>query len=325
MGPTSPSSVGWPAPAALSRWRRPAAITCSWWADREPGRRCWPAASPRSSRHSTSKRRWRSRRSIPPPGRRSAGRLVRERPFRAPHHTASAAALVGGGSGRPRLGEVSLAHRGILFMDELAEFAPTVLDALRQPLEDRVVRISRQGASVTFPADFLLIACFEPLPLRPRAARLPVLRSQPGAVPAAALGPAGRPVRPSGGAGPGGAGRTARRLFGRGRRPGGRRYGPPAQSLSRPALAPKRPGPCRRTGPCDPTGRRRRPSAARRGGAPQLERPRYGRRPPGGSHVGRSRRLCRHRARSTSSLRPGCARKSCDRRDRRRRFPGCGE
>ncbi|HYT40212.1 MAG TPA: ATP-binding protein, partial [Acidimicrobiia bacterium] len=80
-------------------------------------------------------------------GRPVRGHLLRERPFRAPHHTASAAALVGGGSGRPRLGEVTLAHRGILFMDELAEFTPTVLDALRQPLEDRVVRISRQGAA----------------------------------------------------------------------------------------------------------------------------------------------------------------------------------
>jgi magnesium chelatase family protein len=97
-------------------------------------------------------------------GRSIRGGLVVERPFRAPHHTASAAALVGGGSGRPRLGEVTLAHRGILFMDELAEFAPTVLDALRQPLEDRVVRISRQGAAVTFPADFLLIAASNPCP-----------------------------------------------------------------------------------------------------------------------------------------------------------------
>ena len=97
-------------------------------------------------------------------GQSIRGRLVREKPFRAPHHTASAAALVGGGSGRPRLGEVSLAHRGILFMDELAEFAPTVLNALRQPLEDRVVRISRQGAAVTFPADFLLIAASNPCP-----------------------------------------------------------------------------------------------------------------------------------------------------------------
>lgn len=92
------------------------------------------------------------------------GRLVRERPFQAPHHTASAAALVGGGSGRPRPGEVTLANRGILFMDELAEFAPTVLDALRQPLEDRVVRIARQGAAVTFPADFQLVACSNPCP-----------------------------------------------------------------------------------------------------------------------------------------------------------------
>ena len=97
-------------------------------------------------------------------GREIRGRLVRQRPFRAPHHTASAAALVGGGSGRPRLGEVTLAHRGMLFMDELAEFAPTVLDALRQPLEDRVVRISRQGAAVTFPADFLLVAASNPCP-----------------------------------------------------------------------------------------------------------------------------------------------------------------
>jgi magnesium chelatase family protein len=97
-------------------------------------------------------------------GRPIRGRLVVERPFRAPHHTASAAALVGGGSGRPRLGEVTLAHRGILFMDELGEFAPTVLDALRQPLEDRVVRISRQGAAVTFPADFLLVAASNPCP-----------------------------------------------------------------------------------------------------------------------------------------------------------------
>jgi magnesium chelatase family protein len=97
-------------------------------------------------------------------GRSIRGRLLVERPFRAPHHTASAAALVGGGSGRPRPGEVTLAHRGVLFMDELAEFAPTVLDALRQPLEDRVVHISRQGAAVTFPADLLLIACSNPCP-----------------------------------------------------------------------------------------------------------------------------------------------------------------
>ena len=92
------------------------------------------------------------------------GRLVRNRPFRAPHHTASAAALVGGGRGRPSPGEVTLAHRGVLFLDELGEFSPQVLDALRQPLEERVVRIARQGAAVAFPADFLLIACSNPCP-----------------------------------------------------------------------------------------------------------------------------------------------------------------
>src|SRR5918995_4036122 len=91
-------------------------------------------------------------------------RLIERRPFRAPHHTASVAALVGGGSGRPRPGEVTLAHRGVLFLDELGEFPPRALDALRQPLEERVVRIARQAISLTFPADFLLIACSNPCP-----------------------------------------------------------------------------------------------------------------------------------------------------------------
>jgi magnesium chelatase family protein len=92
------------------------------------------------------------------------GHLARRRPFRAPHHTASTAALVGGGSGRARPGEITLAHRGILFLDELGEFAPTALDALRQPLEERAVRISRQGVSLTFPAAFQLVACSNPCP-----------------------------------------------------------------------------------------------------------------------------------------------------------------
>jgi magnesium chelatase family protein len=92
------------------------------------------------------------------------GRLVGRRPFRAPHHTASTAALVGGGSGRARPGEITLGHRGILFLDELGEFAPTALDALRQPLEERAVRISRQGVSLAFPAAFQLVACSNPCP-----------------------------------------------------------------------------------------------------------------------------------------------------------------
>jgi magnesium chelatase family protein len=92
------------------------------------------------------------------------GGLARARPVRAPHHSASAVALVGGGSPRSRPGEISLAHRGVLFLDELGEFAPTVLDALRQPLEERVVRISRAHGTVEFPADFLLVGCSNPCP-----------------------------------------------------------------------------------------------------------------------------------------------------------------
>jgi magnesium chelatase family protein len=90
--------------------------------------------------------------------------LACHRPFRAPHHTASTTALVGGGSTRLRPGEVTLAHRGVLFLDELGEFPPHALDALRQPLEEHVVRISRQAMSVAFPADFLLVACSNPCP-----------------------------------------------------------------------------------------------------------------------------------------------------------------
>jgi magnesium chelatase family protein len=96
-------------------------------------------------------------------GQPVGGALMRSRPFRAPHHTASAAALVGGGK-RPKAGEVTLAHRGALFLDELGEFSPPVLDALRQPLEERVVRISRAHSALTFPADFLLVACTNPCP-----------------------------------------------------------------------------------------------------------------------------------------------------------------
>jgi magnesium chelatase family protein len=92
------------------------------------------------------------------------GGLARARPFRAPHHTASIPALVGGGSQRPHPGEVTLAHRGTLFLDELGEFFPGALDALRQPLEERVVRIARQLMTLSLPADFQLVACTNPCP-----------------------------------------------------------------------------------------------------------------------------------------------------------------
>jgi len=93
-----------------------------------------------------------------------SGGLARSRPFRAPHHSASVPALVGGGSRRPHPGEVTLSHRGCLFLDELGEWSPRALEALRQPLEDGVVRISRQPVSITFPAAFLLVACSNPCP-----------------------------------------------------------------------------------------------------------------------------------------------------------------
>ena len=85
-------------------------------------------------------------------------------PFRQPHHSASMASLIGGGSSRVRPGEVSLAHRGALMLDELPEFPVHALESLRQPLEERVVRVSRASCSIEFPADFLLIACANPCP-----------------------------------------------------------------------------------------------------------------------------------------------------------------
>ncbi len=94
---------------------------------------------------------------------RAGGGLVTERPFRAPHHTISAAGLVGGGHPLAP-GELSLGHRGVLFLDEMAQFGPRLLQTLRQPLESKEVTIARAGLSLTFPADFMLIGTRNPCP-----------------------------------------------------------------------------------------------------------------------------------------------------------------
>jgi magnesium chelatase family protein len=89
---------------------------------------------------------------------------VRQPTFRAPHHSSSLVSLVGGGTHSLRPGEASLSHGGVLFLDELGEFAPAALDALRQPLEEGVVRVARATASATLPARFLLVAATNPCP-----------------------------------------------------------------------------------------------------------------------------------------------------------------
>ena len=105
------------------------------------------------------------------------GGLIRRPPLRAPHHSATLVSLIGGGTDAMRPGEVSMAHAGVLFLDELAEFPPTVLDALRQPLEEGVIRVNRARFAAKLPARFLLVAAMNPCPCgeagRPGACRCP--------------------------------------------------------------------------------------------------------------------------------------------------------
>ena len=170
--PGRPSPVPtWPTSGA-SRWAGPrsrsappAATTSSCRARRERARRCSPAACPGllpplqgDDALVATTIRSAAGEPLPPGG------LVVEPPFRAPHHGASAVALIGGGTAWMRPGEISQAHLGVLFLDEMAEFPRVVLDALRQPLEEGVVRVSRARASVCFPARFLLVGATNPCP-----------------------------------------------------------------------------------------------------------------------------------------------------------------
>lgn len=134
-----------------------------------------------------------------------ANGLVSERPFRSPHHTISTAALLGGGT-LPHPGEISLAHNGVLFLDEMPEFARNAIDALRQPLEERVVTISRIHGTLRLPASFLLVAAANPCPcgwLNSGVRECTCGPGLDGALSHAHLGPAARPHRPPGPRAPG--------------------------------------------------------------------------------------------------------------------------
>ena len=166
--PISPTSSGSTTRGTPARSPRRVATTCCWSGRRARARRCWPSGSSGCCPSSTRPRRSslaaiRSAAGLLP----DTGVLTTVPPLIAPHHSTSMAALIGGGSGLPRPGAVSLAHRGVLFLDEAPEWAPHLLDALRTPLEDGTVRLSRAEGTVEYPARFQLVLAANPCPCAP--------------------------------------------------------------------------------------------------------------------------------------------------------------
>ena len=165
----------------------------------------------------------------------SGGGLLHQRPFRSPHHTISDAGLIGGGIGTPRPGEVSLAHNGVLFLDEFPEFPRDVLEMLRQPIEDGSVTIARSVMTVCFPSNFMLVSAMNPCPCgfygdtgRECRCTPAIIQRYLSKISRAAAGSHRYPRRSAGRAFQGAARSGADRIFRRHPRPRGARAGPPA-------------------------------------------------------------------------------------------------
>ena len=203
----SPTCSGNRRAGARSRSPRPAAITPCCSAIRAPARRCWrrgcPACCPMLDRAAALEVTAVHSIAGVLPGDCP---LVTRPPFRDPHHTTSVAALVGGGSGMARPGLASLAHHGVLFLDEAPEFAPGVLDALRQPLESGHVSIARAGGVARYPARFLLVLAANPCGCATSSAAAGLVHlfaADQAALPQPHLRAAARPRRPAGADGSG--------------------------------------------------------------------------------------------------------------------------